>query len=70
MLEGKGAFSSGNDTEKAIEAQLHAAFNRHVMEEPNNKVKVVAIERMPDVKVRHSFSTYRRLHTVAHRIIF
>lgn len=35
VMEGKGAFSSGNDIERAIEAQLCAAFNRHVMEDPS-----------------------------------
>ena len=36
MLEGKGAFDRGNGVEKAIEAQLCAAFNRGVATEPEN----------------------------------
>ena len=35
VLEGKGAFDRGNGTEKAIEAQLCAAFNRGVATEPD-----------------------------------
>ena len=35
MLEGRGAFDRGNGVEKAIEAQLCAAFNRGVATEPN-----------------------------------
>ena len=34
VLEGKGAFDRGNGVEKAIEAQLCAAFNRGVATEP------------------------------------
>ena len=34
VLEGKGAFASGNSTELVIEAQLCAAFNRGVATEP------------------------------------
>ncbi|HEX7816189.1 beta-1,3-glucanase family protein [Dyella sp.] len=33
ILEGKGALATGNATELAIEAQICAAFNRHVMED-------------------------------------
>ena len=40
VLEGKGAFDRGNDTEKAIEAQLCAAFNRGVATEPDKYYKV------------------------------
>ena len=36
VLEGKGAFDRGNGVEKAIEAQLCAAFNRGVATEPEN----------------------------------
>ena len=41
VLEGKGAFASGNATELVIEAQLCAAFNRGVATEPSkwNKPK-------------------------------
>ena len=35
VLEGKGAFDRGNGVEKAIEAQLCAAFNRGVATEPD-----------------------------------
>ena len=35
MLEGRGAFDRGNGVEKAIEAQLCAAFNRGVATEPD-----------------------------------
>ena len=35
ILEGKGAFASGNATELVIEAQLCAAFNRGVATEPS-----------------------------------
>ena len=35
VLEGKGAFNNGNATEKVIEAQLCAAFNRGVATEPS-----------------------------------
>ena len=35
MLEGKGAFDRGTSTEKVIEAQLCAAFNRGVATEPS-----------------------------------
>ena len=35
VLEGKGAFDRGNSVEKAIEAQLCAAFNRGVATEPD-----------------------------------
>lgn len=35
VLEGKGAFDRGNATEKVIEAQLCAAFNRGVATEPS-----------------------------------
>lgn len=35
VLEGKGAFASGNSVELAIEAQLCAAFNRGVATEPS-----------------------------------
>jgi len=31
ILEGKGALATGNSTELAIEAQMCAAFNRHIM---------------------------------------
>ncbi|MBS7182992.1 MAG: Ig-like domain-containing protein [Eubacterium sp.] len=40
VLEGKGAFDRGNGTEKAIEAQLCAAFNRGVATEPDKYFKV------------------------------
>lgn len=40
VLEGKGAFDRGNDVEKAIEAQLCAAFNRGVATEPDKYYKV------------------------------
>lgn len=40
VLEGKGAFNKGNTVEKAIEAQLCAAFNRGVATEPDNYFKV------------------------------
>ena len=40
VLEGKGAFDRGNGTEKAIEAQLCAAFNRGVATEPDKWYKV------------------------------
>ncbi|HEV7814305.1 MAG TPA: beta-1,3-glucanase family protein, partial [Janthinobacterium sp.] len=33
ILEGKGALATGNSTELAIEAQLCAAFNRHIMQD-------------------------------------
>jgi len=33
ILEGKGTLATGNSTELAIEAQICAAFNRHVMED-------------------------------------
>ena len=36
VLEGKGAFDRGNGVEKAIEAQLCAAFNRGVATDPAN----------------------------------
>lgn len=36
VLEGKGAFAKGNDTEKVIQAQLCAAFNRGVAMTPAN----------------------------------
>ena len=39
VLEGKGAFDKGNGTEKAIEAQLCAAFNRGVATEPDKYYK-------------------------------
>ena len=39
VLEGKGAFDRGNDVEKAIEAQLCAAFNRGVATEPSKWYK-------------------------------
>ena len=39
VLEGKGAFDRGNGTEKAIEAQLCAAFNRGVATEPDKYYK-------------------------------
>ena len=39
MLEGKGAFDRGNTVEKAIEAQLCAAFNRGVATEPEKWYK-------------------------------
>lgn len=40
VLEGKGAFDRGNSTEKVIEAQLCAAFNRGVALEPSKYNKV------------------------------
>ena len=40
VLEGKGAFDRGNGVEKAIEAQLCAAFNRGVATEPDKYYKV------------------------------
>lgn len=40
VLEGKGAFDRGNGVEKAIEAQLCAAFNRGVATEPDKYFKV------------------------------
>lgn len=40
VLEGKGAFDRGNEVEKAIEAQLCAAFNRGVATEPDKYYKV------------------------------
>ncbi len=40
VLEGRGAFDRGNSVEKAIEAQLCAAFNRGVATEPNKWYKV------------------------------
>lgn len=40
VLEGKGAFDRGNEVEKAIEAQLCAAFNRGVATEPDKYFKV------------------------------
>ena len=39
VLEGKGAFDRGNGVEKAIEAQLCAAFNRGVATEPDKWYK-------------------------------
>ena len=39
VLEGKGAFDRGNSVEKAIEAQLCAAFNRGVATEPEKWYK-------------------------------
>ncbi|MFQ9515922.1 MAG: beta-1,3-glucanase family protein [Eubacterium sp.] len=39
VLEGKGAFNNGNATEKVIEAQLCAAFNRGVATEPSKWTK-------------------------------
>lgn len=39
VLEGKGAFASGNGIEKAIEAQLCAAFNRGVATDPSKWYK-------------------------------
>ncbi|MES2932510.1 MAG: beta-1,3-glucanase family protein, partial [Pseudomonadota bacterium] len=35
ILEGKGVLATGNSTESAIEAQLCAAFNRHIMHDPS-----------------------------------
>ena len=43
VLEGKGAFDKGNGTEKAIEAQLCAAFNRGVATEPDKYYKTKRI---------------------------
>ena len=40
VLEGKGAFDYGNSVEKAIEAQLCAAFNRGVATEPDKYYKI------------------------------
>ena len=34
ILEGKGVLANGNSTELAIEAQLCAALNRHIMNDP------------------------------------
>ena len=39
VLEGRGAFNNGNGTEKVIEAQLCAAFNRGVAMEPSKWTK-------------------------------
>ncbi len=36
VLEGKGAFDRGTEIEKAIQAQLCAAFNRHIVIDPAN----------------------------------
>lgn len=36
LFEGSGVLASGNDTEKAIQAQICAALNRHVLMDPAN----------------------------------
>ena len=52
ILQGSGALATGNSMELAIEAQICAAFNRHVMEDVTQVehavgvVRRVAVERV------------------------